>query len=248
MSTAATACGDGAAVATAGDRRPDPLRLDLALQKSGPAALADLRRDPIDAHAAAQREGSGLAPSLEALAADPDQEQLPLVKLASRRDVGLAKRQRVGDDLDLLQPHGPMLAADAYAAISSPAETSRLKTPSRAPVPARAPFSAGPSVRLSTARAGLIASGRRDEAEQRPPRAAVGGEGHEQSEIGAADQARGRAGALRSRPMRTASVRLPARRSVSMSRTLLTTRIAVARQPTAIESPNGSQSSRSSCT
>ena len=37
---------------------------------------------------------------------------------------------------------------------------------------------------------------------------------------------------VRSRPRRTASVRLPARRSVSRSRTLLTTRIALASRPT----------------
>ena len=43
----------------------------------------------------------------------------------------------------------------------------------------------------------------------------------------AASMTSGRASRVRSRPIRTASVRLPARRSVSMSRTLLTTRIAV---------------------
>src|SRR3954466_11866773 len=49
----------------------------------------------------------------------------------------------------------------------------------------------------------------------------------------------------RRRPSRTARVRLPARRSVSMSRTLLTTRIAAASSPTGIASANASHSSRS---
>ena len=47
----------------------------------------------------------------------------------------------------------------AQLASSRPAETSRLKAASRAPVAARAAFSAGPSVRLVIARIGPIASG-----------------------------------------------------------------------------------------
>ena len=52
----------------------------------------------------------------------------------------------------------------------------------------------------------------------------------------------------RSRPSLTASVRLPARRSVSTSRTLLTTRIAEASSPTGTASANASQRSSSVCT
>ena len=53
---------------------------------------------------------------------------------------------------------------------------------------------------------------------------------------------------VRSRPSFTASVRLPARRSVSTSRPLLTTRIAAASSPTGTESANASQVSSSVCT
>ena len=52
---------------------------------------------------------------------------------------------------------------------------------------------------------------------------------------------------MRSRPSRTASVRLPARRSVSRSRTLLTTRIAEASSPTGTASTSASHSIRSTC-
>ena len=83
---------------------------------------------------------------------------------------------------------------------------------------------------------------------QRPARAVGGGEADREDDEGAADAAPGRARRVRSRPSRTASVRLPARRSVSMSRMLLTTRIAVESSPTEIESQNGSQSSSSSWT
>ena len=84
----------------------------------------------------------------------------------------------------------------------------------------------------------------REQAEQRPPGPAVAEQQRDrQRRRRRRRRARRRGDALRSRPSRTASVLLPARRSVSMSRTLLTTRIAVARQPTATERPSGSQSS-----
>src|SRR5207248_1961053 len=52
----------------------------------------------------------------------------------------------------------------------------------------------------------------------------------------------------RSRPRRTARVRFPARRSVSMSRTLFTTRIAAASSPTGTLNAKASHSNRSTCT
>jgi hypothetical protein len=52
----------------------------------------------------------------------------------------------------------------------------------------------------------------------------------------------------RSRPSLTASVRLPARRSVSMSRTLFTTRIAADSRPTGTDRAKASQTSSSVCT
>src|SRR3954452_18274243 len=51
----------------------------------------------------------------------------------------------------------------------------------------------------------------------------------------------------RARPSRTANVRFPARRSVSRSRTLLTTRIAAATSPTGTASTNASHVSFSTC-
>ena len=53
---------------------------------------------------------------------------------------------------------------------------------------------------------------------------------------------------VRSRPSRTASVRLSARRSVSRSRTLFTTRIALASSPTGTAHANACHGSACTCT
>ena len=112
---------------------------------------------------------------------------------------------------------------------TSPAATSRLKTPRSLPVAARAPFSAGPSVRLSTGSA-PAGSGAPRAPRASPPRDRPRPQRDRQDDVGGPIRTMNSL-RVRSRPRRTASVFLPARRSVSMSRTLLTTRIAVERQP-----------------
>ena len=90
--------------------------------------LAD---DPGQRRAAAQRQRHRFAQSRQpVLGAQPQQHHLALGEAAARGHVGLAERQRVGDDLDGGDAHShsfsPGAAGAAQLEISSPAVTSRL--------------------------------------------------------------------------------------------------------------------------
>ena len=175
-------------VAAAGERRPEPLRVDWPLLERRPAELRQLPGDLLEVGPAAEGQGRGLAEALEAVGADPEQDQAPLGELAARGDVGLAEGERVGDRLQRLQPHADDSRRGVTAAISRPAETVRLKAASRAPVLASAWFSEGPSTRVSTGRAAGTTSG-----SERNPSAAhqgpsFGEQRYQQGQVGDADQ------------------------------------------------------------
>ena len=115
-------------------------------------------------------------------------------------------------------------------------------------MPASARLSDGPSVRVRTVRtigiaSGTASSGSSSQADSSSEPASHGTGAHRK----APNTITANSVRARGRPSRTASVRLPARRSVSRSRTLLTTRIADASRPTGTASTNASHVSRSTC-
>ena len=113
-------------------------------------------------------------------------------------------------------------------------------------------MSVGPSTCVRTTPTSLTASGAvshgsshhsaLQESESAISIAAIGSSTRKPTTMSAAYSKR-----ARSRPSRTASVRFPARRSVSMSRMLFTTRIAVTSRPTGTASAKDSQGQDSSC-
>ncbi len=106
-------------------------------------------------------------------------------------------------------------------------------------MPASAPLSAGPSVRVRTVRTTGTASG--TASQQRHSHGDSEPSGHGSGALTNAPAIMAtNSPRARSRPSRTASVRFPARRSVSRSRTLLTTRIALASSPTGTASTSAS--------
>src|SRR5262249_42187603 len=127
-----------------------------------------------------------------------------------------------------------------------PAESSTQKISCRAPVLASARLSEGPSTRLRTTPTTPTANGMDAQLSI------------SQGDIPSAHSAGAQANAAttiavyiareRSRPSRTTSVRLPARLSVSMSRTLFTTTIALASSPTGTATANPCHGSFCTCT
>ena len=116
------------------------------------------------------------------------------------------------------------------------------------PVRASAPLSAGPSVRSRTSRitgraSGSASHGSNSHAVSPSPPSSHGSG----AVTNAPSTIRTYSPRARARPSRTADVFLPARRSVSRSRTLLTTRIAEASSPTGTASTNASHARCSVC-
>ena len=109
-----------------------------------PGRVFDLALDLAHGLVPAKRQRDRFAEALEACVGLQAQEHhLALADLATGSDVRRSEGQRVRDRLGALDLHRQPR--------TRPSDTSRLKTPSSAPVPANAAFSEGPSVRVCTA-------------------------------------------------------------------------------------------------
>src|SRR5258705_5395117 len=134
-----------------------------------------------------------------------------------------------------------------YRRHARPAAKRRPKARWSRAVAASAELSAGPSVRVSTARSGNGTSGALSHASRTRGEASPAAT----STVGVANaSATATTYSARPplRPRRTTRVRLPARRSLSTSRTLSTMRIAVARSPTGTAATRAATLGRPACT